>query len=97
VGDGRVLRPVDTVRVKGRRHAVELFTPSDDPVLVSASAAALDAYRRGESALALAQWQELSQAYPDDPLCGVFLARLRAWSEHGWPDPWDGITTLESK
>ena len=97
VGNGQALRPVDTVRVKGRHHAVGLFTPCEDPALVMKSAAALDAYRRGEWALALAQWQELSRAYPDDPVCAVFLARLSAWSEHGWPDPWDGITTLESK
>ena len=97
VGDRRTLRPVDTVRVKGRHQAVKLFTPCDDPVLAANAATALDAYCRGEWALALAQWQELAQAYPGDPLCAVFLERLRAWSEHGWPDPWDGITKLESK
>jgi adenylate cyclase len=97
VEGSRTLRPVDTVRVKGRHQAVPLFTPCDDPALVAKSAAALETYRRGEWAGALAQWQELSQAYPDDPVCAVILGRLRAWSGHGWPDPWDGITELESK
>jgi adenylate cyclase len=96
--EGRVtLRPVDTVRVKGRHQAVPLFTPCDDPELASKSTAALDSYRRGDWATALREWQELAQAYPDDPVCAVILARLRAWSERGWPEPWDGITELESK
>jgi adenylate cyclase len=96
--EGRVtLRPVDTVRVKGRHQAVPLFTPCDDPELASQSAAALDSYRRGDWASALREWQELAKAHPDDPVCAVILGRLRAWSERGWPEPWDGITELESK
>ncbi len=27
----------------------------------------------------------------------VFVARLEGWSAAGWPSPWDGVTTLESK
>jgi adenylate cyclase len=96
-GDGHPLRPVDTVRVKGRHQAVELFTPCDDPALAEKTAAALAAYRAGDWPLARASWQELAKAHPDDPIAPVFLARLEAWAKSGWPDPWDGVTVLESK
>ena len=97
VGGTPTLRPVDTVRVKGKKNAVDLFTPCDDPVLIEKTIAALDAYRRGEWTLAVARWQALCDAYPDDPVGRVFLARLRAWAERGHPESWDGITELESK
>ena len=91
------LRPVDTVRVKGKKNAVGLFTPCDDPALIAKTVDALDAYRRGEWTLAMARWQALADAYPDDPIGKVFLARLRTWAETRHPDPWDGITELSSK
>ena len=97
VGATSALRPVDTVRVKGKKNAVDIFTPCDDPALIEKTVAALEVYRRGEWTLAMARWQALCDAYPDDPVAKVFLARLRAWSERGWPDPWDGITELDSK
>ena len=97
VGATPALRPVDTVRVKGKKNAVDIFTPCEDPALIEKTAAALDAYRRGKWTLATTRWQALCRAYPDDPVGHVFLARLRAWSERSWPDPWDGITELESK
>ena len=97
VGATSALRPVDTVRVKGKKNAVDIFTPCDDPALIEKTVAALEVYRRGEWTVAMARWQALCDAYPDDPIGRVFVARLRAWSERGWPDPWDGITELESK
>jgi len=94
---GRVMRPVDRVRVKGRHQAVELFTPCDDPSLAAMANAALAAYREGHWEGALAQWRALAEAHRDDGIAKVFLARLEAWSVRGWPDPWDGITELEAK
>jgi len=94
---GRVMRPVDSVRVKGRQQAVDLFTPCDDPSLAAMAGAALAAYREGRWESALAQWRALAEAHRDDGIAKVFLARLEAWSAGGWPDPWDGITELESK
>ena len=94
---GRPMRPVDSVRVKGRQQAVELFTPCSDPSLVAMATAALAAYREGRWEGALAQWRTLAKAHPDDGIARVFVSRLEAWSARGWPEPWDGITELESK
>lgn len=94
---GRSMRPVDSVRVMGRHQAVELFTPCDDRALAARASEALDDYRAGHWESALARWRAFAQSHPDDPIAKVFLARIEAWSASGWPDPWDGITELESK
>jgi adenylate cyclase len=91
------LRPVDSVRVKGKVQPVELFTPCDDPALAVQTAAALAVYREGDWTKALAQWEALAAAFPDDSVARVFVGRLRLWSRDGWPQPWDGVTTLEAK
>lgn len=91
------LRPVDTVRVKGKHQGVELYTPCDDQGQIDATIAALGAYRRGDWAETEALWQKMAEQYPDDPLPAVFLERLAEFREHGYPADWDGITTLESK
>jgi adenylate cyclase len=97
LGGARRLRPVDSVRVKGRRAAVDLFTPCDDESLVAATETALASYRHGDWQEALRAWQAILEAHPGDPVASVFLGRLREWGEGGWPSPWDGVTTLESK
>jgi adenylate cyclase len=96
-GGGVPLRPVDSVRVKGRHQAVELFTPCADATLLARGREALEAYRAGRWDETLAQWKALARDYPDDPVAKVFVSRLEAWASAGWPAPWDGVTTLESK
>jgi adenylate cyclase len=91
------LRPVDTVRVKGKHQSVSLYTPCDDPALVERTLPALDAWRRGDWPAAQALWQALARDYPDDPVCAVFLTRLSAWAAEGWPSAWDGVWTLGTK
>jgi adenylate cyclase len=92
-----LLRPVDVVRAKGKQQPVALFTPCDDAALIEASAPALDAYRRGDWPAALALWERLADAYPADPVARVFVTRLRRWAEHGWPESWEGVYTLDAK
>jgi adenylate cyclase len=91
------LRPVDTVRVKGKHLGVDLYTPCDNPALIEASTNALAAYRQGDWAAAEAKWQAVAEQFPEDPLPPVFLERLAEFRSHGYPADWDGITTLESK
>ena len=94
---GAHLRRVDAVRVKGRSQPVELFTPCDDAALVDRSDRALEAYREGWWDEARSLWESIARDYPDDPVAKVFVERLSAWAATGWPSPWDGVTTLESK
>jgi adenylate cyclase len=90
------LRPVDTVRVKGRNAPVQLFTPCDDPALAERTLAALSAYRAGRWEEAEAAWREVAAKWPGDPVAKVFAARLAAHAR-ARPHAWDGVTTLESK
>src|SRR6185436_7088509 len=94
---GILLRPVDTVSVKGRKQSVELFTPCDDAALVEQSSAALAAYRAGRWDEARAAWRVFAETYPEDPVAPVFIERLEEWAAEGWPQPWDGVTELVSK
>jgi adenylate cyclase len=91
------LRPVDSVRVKGKQQAVELYTPCEDATLVERTLPALDAWRHGDWPQAQALWQALARDYPEDPVVAVFVGRLAAWAAQGWPQPWDGVWTLGSK
>ena len=91
------LRPVDVVRAKGKTLPVALFTPCDDAALAAKSASALDAYRRGDWPEACLQWERLAAEYPEDSIAKVFVKRLHGWALHGWPEPWDGVFTLEAK
>ncbi len=94
---GMRLRRVDAVRVKGRHQAVELFTPCADAALLERSERALEAYRAGRWDEARELWASLARDHPDDPVAKVFVARIEGWAMAGWPEPWDGVTTLESK
>ncbi len=91
------LRQVDTVRVKGKHVGVGIFTPCSDELLAAQTASALAAYQAGDWQQAQQRWNELIAAYPGDPVAATFLHRLAAYRTSGWPEQWDGITTLESK
>ncbi|MBZ0093596.1 MAG: adenylate/guanylate cyclase domain-containing protein [Sulfuricellaceae bacterium] len=91
------LRQVDTVRVKGKHVGVRIFTPCPDEMLAARTASALAAYQAGDWALAQTLWSDILAAFPGDPVALTFLHRLETYRSAGWPEPWDGITTLESK
>ncbi len=91
------VRPVDVVRVKGRSQPVSLYTPCDDAKLAASTAAALAHFRSGRWDDAAASYRAIANDWPDDPVARVFIARLEAWRESGWPADWDGVVTLASK
>jgi adenylate cyclase len=76
---GRVLlRPVDSVVVKGRTDAVMIFTPCADQPLVDLSRAALDAFSRRALDQSLALWRQLLSAYPADGIATAFVSRIES-------------------
>ncbi|WP_374346917.1 CHASE2 domain-containing protein [Chitinimonas sp.] len=93
------LRRVDVVRVKGKQAGVAIFTPCDDAELMRLSDIALRAFEHGPSLQQEAEqaWQLVLDHAPQDALAQHFLARLAQYRAEGWPEGWDGITTLESK
>lgn len=97
---GRIpLRRVDVVRVKGKLQGVALFTPCSDTRLLAASDAAFAVYQKGFAHFEEAErlWQAVIAIAPGDSIAEYFLMRLAAFRVHGWPEDWDGVTTLDSK
>ena len=76
--DGVDLRPVAQVVLKGKEHAIDLFTSWDED-----SDAPLQEYRNAYQAIAdmedgvLQRLETLAMSYPDDSLVAFHLARLR--------------------
>lgn len=94
--DQFALRPVDRVRVKGKRTAVDLFTLSARPDLLDRQTEAYAAYDRGDWADALGLFEALQRDDPDDRVTQTFIARLHGLIAQP-PDEWSGITTLDAK
>jgi adenylate cyclase len=87
------LRRVDRVRAKGKRIAVDIFTPCDDAELIAATEAAWQDYAAGRHEQALQRWSDIHARYPSDGVATVFLARLAEATP--FPTDWDGATALE--
>jgi class 3 adenylate cyclase/CHASE2 domain-containing sensor protein len=101
VGDEYVWREVDLVRVVGRDQPVRLFAPQantpaspDAEALRARFSEALATYRAGQFNQALALFDAMADR---DAIAAAFAERLRGWIANGPPQPWDGITNLESK
>ena len=92
-GDDFHWREIDLVRVVGRDQPVRLFAPEHETP-PAAFAEALASYRAGAFDEALAQFAALAGG---DPVAAAFADRLRRWRGSGPPQPWAGITDLESK
>lgn len=89
-----MLRRVDRVRVKGKREAIDIFTPCDDARLVELSERGFEAYRRR-------RWEEAEALYRELPEEEGVARRMR---EHitemrttALEEGWSGETTLTTK
>ncbi|MEI8094936.1 MAG: adenylate/guanylate cyclase domain-containing protein [Spirochaetales bacterium] len=99
-------RPVDLVRVKGRRESVELLEILDerfDPRaflkrdLAAHLAEALIVYRRGEFQEARILFQRLAYLDPQDVLYGIYRRRTEEMVRLGKPEGWTGINEFAFK
>ena len=76
----------------------------DEPPLRSAKRttsaaheAALDAFAAGRIAEASAAFEELAQLVEGDKVAPAYVAHCRRLLEHGLPDDWDGVISLDHK
>ncbi len=90
-------RPVDQVRVKGKRIPIKVFTLSDGTDFTVLTQAALEAMWHQQWLEAEAAWQVILEKYPEDALAKVHLKRVEAYRLNPPPADWDGVHTATSK
>jgi adenylate cyclase len=102
----RVLtRPLDYIKVKGKAEATAVFQiiglAGEPGALYPASyvdawSAALQAYKEGRFAQALAQFQACGQQQPKDGAVALFVDRCQHYLAEP-PQGWDGVYTMKTK
>lgn len=98
---GQILcRPIDLVRVKGKRQPVEIFEPlptavSNDPELVRWQQVVKD-YRLCNFSVAKNELDDLNRNSPQ-PLYQLYLQRIEQFLLEPPPADWDGCFTHQSK
>ena len=101
-GDEIEWREVDRVRVVGRQQPESVF----EPVALKGALTELEGELNAVFATALAEYRarrfetaaRLFEALASrDPASRVFAERARRWHANPPPEPWDAVTTLETK
>ncbi|ALO47344.1 CHASE2 domain-containing protein [Pseudohongiella spirulinae] len=100
-----LFRPVDKVRVKGRRQPVMLYTPlcrrqeagSAQKELTARTREAFDLYQDQKFALSLALWNALALDFPDDPVSKIYIERCQIFADDAPGEDWEGVWTHTSK
>jgi adenylate cyclase len=95
VRDQISLRLVDRVRVKGKLEPVRIYTPCDDPLLITLTQTAWEAYAGQHWDVARSAWRAVLEQQPGDPVATTFLARIDHLAEAPPGAAWDGATALE--
>jgi len=89
------MRRVDRIKVAGKAVAVDVFTPLDDAQRVERTAAAFDAYARGDLDAAAAIYAQLREQDKDDRVAARMLERIEAWRRDPSLASPDGSVALE--
>ena len=102
VGEGVTWREIDRVRVVGRQQPESIFEPvafdgaltAEEKERNSVFATALDEYRARRFETAARLFEALAAL---DPASRFFADRARRWQASPPSEPWDAVTTLETK
>jgi adenylate cyclase len=101
--DTIIQRRIDVVRVKGKAHATELWSPAGVSIagpawnaVEKAYNAAFDLYAGGDFVLAGEAFDALLREYPEDGPSIAMKARCRAFAQDP-PEEWDGVFIIKSK
>jgi adenylate cyclase len=104
---GKVLtREVDRVVVAGKSEPVRIFELLDvaDKTVPDTTKRFLETYREGLKAYTERRWDEgiayMEHAmiyWPDDPVCNLYIERMRLYQIHPPKPEWNGVFVLESK
>jgi adenylate cyclase len=97
------LRPVDLLRVKGKRKPVAVYEALDawpeppSAEALAAYAAARERYLAGDFAAAAVGFREALALRPGDRVCELYLERCAAFQEAPPPPAWDGVFEMSTK
>jgi adenylate cyclase len=97
VGTAIALRHVDRIRVKGKRDAIEIYTPAQDAQAAGMTEEAIAAYRAADWDRAEALWRALVVRAPADGIAALYVGRVAAGRRDGVPPGWDGTLDLDQK
>jgi adenylate cyclase len=95
--EGVPLRHVDRVRVKGKRDAIEIYTPAVNDEIVRETEAAIAAYRAKDWELSESLWRAILARWPEDAIAVLYLARIERLRRDGVSLDWDGTLDLDQK
>lgn len=103
--EDHIWRPIDKVRVKGKKEPVTIYQPLGQPEQVSEQEmGALDAYKNALEAYYQQDWKKakkafgaLAKAYPDVHVYELYLERINALIESPPEKDWDGVFTHSKK
>ena len=93
---GRIpMRRVDRIKVAGKALAVDVYTPVEDARVAEQTAAAFDAYARGDLDAAAALYGEMRAADTQDRVAVRLLERIEKWREDPSLATADGSVALD--
>jgi adenylate cyclase len=95
--EGVPLRHVDRVRVKGKRDAIEIYTPAPNYEIVRETEAAIAAYRAQDWEFSESLWRALLAQWPEDGIAALYLDRIERHRRDGVSADWDGTLDLDQK
>ena len=94
VGDQIQFRSVDKVIVKGKKQAVEVFTPCTDQQLIKMTGNAIDQFRAQRWEQALLSLDELLAYAPGDKIAHTYVERIAQFSVTPPDENWIGAAEL---
>jgi len=99
--DSFLRRPLDRIRVSGKRQYAEIFQlmppRPDNRDLAGKFAAAIESYFSTDFDRAVQRFEDVLAQFPEDGPAKIMLGRCRGFLEHPPPGDWDGIFEAESK
>ena len=101
VKDALIAREVDTIRVVGKTRPVNVYEIVCERSEASAEEVSrLQLFAEAREAYKSRDWEkalELLGRIQNDPLAGLYIARLRSLRENPPPEDWDGVFVLKEK